>query len=174
MAPKGADRRTFLTGAAGTITAVSVAGCLGGAEPEDDEPEPGLDQAEALEGDTSPDVWRDVEAIQFDGYVGGWLGLEPAAIDHVENPTLVLVEGREYELTWENKDGIHHNIAFWDADREVVEDYSTDGNDVVGERETLVFEATPEMDTYRCEYQPVGQKGDVEILDHADEPDDAE
>ncbi|ADB59176.1 hypothetical protein Htur_0275 [Haloterrigena turkmenica DSM 5511] len=161
---RGTDRRAVLSTVAGAVAAVSVAGCLGGADSEDDEPEPGLDQATAVEGDTDPEAWRDVESLRFDGYVGGWLGLEPSAIEGVENPTLVLVEGREYEVTWENKDGIHHNFAFWDEDREVVEDYSTDGTDVEGERETLVFEATPEMDTYRCEYQPAGQKGPVELI----------
>ena len=164
MAPNSADRRTFLAGAAGTLTAVSVAGCLGGVERDDSEPEPGLDQATAVEGDTDPEAWRDVETLRFDGYVGGWLGLEPDAIHLVENPTLVLVEGREYEVTWENQDGIHHNFAFWDENRDVVDGYSTDGTDVEGERETLTFEATPEMDTYRCEYQPAGQKGPVEII----------
>lgn len=165
MAPNSADRRTVLSTVAGAAAAVSVAGCLGGSEESaDDEPEPELDQATAAEGDTDPAAWRDVEALRFDGYVGGWLGVEPAAIEGVENPTLVLVEGREYEVTWENKDGIHHNFAFWDENREVVEDYSTDGTDVEGERETLAFEATPEMDTYRCEYQPAGQKGPVTLI----------
>ena len=164
---RGADRRTVLSTVAGAAAAVSLAGCLGGSEDSADdesEPEPVLDEATAVEGATDPSAWRDVETLRFDGYVGGWLGLEPSAIERIENPTLVLVEGREYEVTWENQDGIHHNFAFWDENREVVEDYSTDGTDVVGERETLAFEATPEMDTYRCEYQPVRQKGSVEIL----------
>lgn len=169
MAPNSADRRTFLAGVAGTVPAVSVAGCLGDEASEDDEPEPDLDEATSLDGDTDPDAWRDVESLRFDGYVGGWLGLEPDAIHRVENPTLVLVDGREYEVTWENQDGIHHNFAFWDENRDVVEDYSTDGNEIVGERETLAFEATPEMDTYRCEYQPVGQKGDVMLLEPTDD-----
>ena len=162
---RGADRRTVLSSIAGAAAAVSVAGCLGEREgPAEDDPEPTVDRATALEADTDPGAWRDVAELRFDGYVGGWLGLEPAAIERVENPTLVLVEGREYEVTWENMDGIHHNFAFWDENREVVNDYSTDGTDVEGERETLAFEATPEIDTYRCEYQPVGQKGDVEII----------
>lgn len=163
-------RRSFLRGL-GTTTALALAaGCLSGADEDgaSDEPEPVVDVAEATEGETDPDAWRDVATIRFDGYVGGWLGLEPAPIELVENPTLVLLEGREYELTWMNQDGIHHNVAFWDEDREVVDGYSTDGTDVVGERETLAFEATTEMDTYRCEYQPAGQRGDVRVLDPAE------
>ena len=158
-------RRQFFAGV-GAVAATTIAGCLsGGGGSEDDDPEPVVDAADSLEGDTDPDAWRDVEEIRFDGWVGGWVGLEPAAIDRVENPTLVLFEGREYELTWENQDGVHHNVAFWDADRDVIADYSTPGNETVGESETLSFEATAEMETYRCEYQPAGQLGDVVIVD---------
>ena len=164
MHSSGLDRRTLLAGGA-TLAAVALAGCL---EDDDErEPEPVVDAAESLEGETDPDAWQDVESIRFDGWVGGWVGVEPAAIDRVENPTLVLVEGREYELTWENMDGVHHNFAFWDTDREVVDDYTTDGNEAEGATETLVFEATPEMATYRCEYQQEGQVGDVEILENS-------
>lgn len=163
--PYSTDRRTLLSGIAGSLTAASVAGCLGQRPDDDEDPEPVVDAAESLEGDTDPDAWADVDEIRFDGYVGGWVGVEPPAIDRVENPTLVLVEGRAYEITWENMDGVHHNIAFWDEDREVVEDYSTDGNETVGETETLAFEATPEMETYRCEYQQERQFGDVVILE---------
>ena len=160
----GAHRRRFLSGVLGTVTIASLAGCTSGEDDRNDEPEPVVDEADAIEGDTDPEAWRDVEVLRFDGWVGGWVGLEPPAIERVENPTLVLVEGRSYELTWENRDGVHHNFAFWDVDENVVRDYSTDGTDVEGERETLTFEATPEMETYHCEYQPAGQWGEVEIL----------
>lgn len=163
-------RRTVLAGLGATAVS-SLAGCLsgsdgsdGGSGDEERDEEPVVDAAETTVGNTDPEAWRDVTEIRFDGYVGGWLGLAPAAIELVENPTLVLVEDREYELTWTNQDGIHHNIAFWDEDRNVVNDYSTPGNETAGESETLVFGATPEMDTYRCEYQPAGQLGDVRLL----------
>ena len=169
MHSSGVDRRTLLAGSA-TLAAVVLGGCL---EDDDErEPEPVVDAAESLEGETDPDAWRDVESIRFDGWVGGWVGVEPAAIDRVENPTLVLVEGREYELTWENMDGVHHNFAFWDTDREVVHEYATDGNEEEGKTETLGFEATPEMATYRCEYQQEGQVGDVEVLENTTDSDD--
>lgn len=166
MASNRTGRRSFLRGIGATTALALAAGCLSGSGEDGaaDESEPVVDVAEATAGETDPDAWRDVATIRFDGYVGGWLGIAPAAIELVENPTLVLVEGREYELTWTNQDGIHHNIAFWDEDREVVEDYSTPGNETMGKRETLAFEATPEMDTYRCEYQPAGQLGDVRLV----------
>ncbi|AEH35988.1 hypothetical protein [Halopiger xanaduensis] len=169
-------RRAVVAGLGATAVA-SLAGCLSGSDggggsggsdgdsgDDGSDEEPVVDAAETTVGNTDPDAWRDVAELRFDGYVGGWLGLEPAPIELVENPTLVLVEGGEYELTWTNQDGIHHNIAFWDEDREVVRDYSTPGNETLGERETLAFEATPEMDTYRCEYQPAGQLGDVRLV----------
>ena len=164
--PERTSRRAVLGGFAGLCTAASVAGCLGEDDDDnaDDDPEPVVDAAEELEGETDPEAWADVETIRFDGYVGGWVGVEPTAVDRVENPTLVLREGEEYELVWENMDGVHHNIAFWDADEEVVEDYSSDGNETVGETESLAFRATPEMETYRCEYQRDGQRGDVVIV----------
>ncbi|MDQ2050899.1 hypothetical protein RBH26_10435 [Natronolimnohabitans sp. A-GB9] len=165
MASHDIDRRTVLAGVGSTLSAVAVAGCLGGDDEDGDEPV--VDAAESLEGETDPDAWRDVDEIRFDGHVGGWVGVYPPAIDRVENPTLVLVDGREYELTWENMDGVHHNVAFWDDDREVVDEYSTDGNEIVGETETLVFEATPEMETYRCEYQQERQRGDVIVIDES-------
>ncbi|AXR79771.1 hypothetical protein [Natrarchaeobaculum sulfurireducens] len=163
------DRRTLLAGGA-TLATIALVGCL--EDDDEDEPEPVVDAAESLEEETDPDAWHEVESIRFDGWVGGWVGVEPDVIDRVENPTLVLVEGREYELTWENMDGVHHNFAFWDADREGVRDYATDGNEEKGETETLRFEATPEMATYRCEYQQEGQVGDVEILENITDSDD--
>ena len=166
MNPNSTGRRTFLSAVAGSLTAVSVAGCLDdGASDDGDEPEPVVDAADSLVGDTDPDAWRAVGEIRFDGYVGGWVGAAPSAIDRVENPTLVLVAGQKYEITWENMDGVHHNIAFWDANRDVVDEYTTEGNEAVGEVETLEFEATPEMENYLCEYQQVGQIGAVRVLD---------
>lgn len=160
------SRRRLLAAASGTITAGVVAGCLSGSE-EADEPEPVVDEALALEGTTDPAAWADVSAIHFDGWVGGWVGIAPEAIYRVENPALVLQEGRSYEFTWVNRDGIHHNLAFWDADREVVRDYSTPGTDVEGATETLTVEAATEMATYRCEYQPAGQVGEVRVVPNA-------
>ncbi|OVE83562.1 cupredoxin domain-containing protein [Natronolimnobius baerhuensis] len=166
MGTNGIGRRAFLAGIGATTAVAVTAGCLGD-DADSTADDPVVDIAETTEGDTDPEAWADVSSIRFDGYVGGWVGRDPAPIELVENPTLVLLEGREYDLTWENQDGMHHNIAFWDADREVVDNYTTDGTDVEGERETLTFEATAEMATYRCEYQQEGQRGDVTVLKSA-------
>ncbi|MFC4436260.1 MULTISPECIES: hypothetical protein [Natrialbaceae] len=170
MAPNVADRRTFLSGAAATVATASVAGCLRGEDESDggDESEPIVDVAETIEGDTSPEAWREVERIRFDGYVGGWVGVEPSHIDRVENPTLVLFEGRPYEITWENRDNVKHNLAIYDAEEQLVDEYATDVVADVGGTETLAFTATDEMETYICEHQPAIQLGDIEIVDDAD------
>ena len=164
MTARGTGRRRFLSGLAATTALPLVAGCLGDTD-EDDADEPVVDAAETTATDTDPDRWTDVTEIRFDGWVGGWVGVAPEPIDRVENPTLVLVAGREYELAWENMDGVHHNVAFWDENHDVIRDYSTPGNEIEGEIEGLRFEATPEMETYRCEYQQARQRGDVIVLD---------
>lgn len=160
--PTGPSRRQLLA----TLGATPLlAGCLQSGESPAPANEPVVDVAETRETDTDPDRWRDVSQIVLDGWVGGWVGREPDVIDRVENPTLVLVDGREYTLEWTNFDEVHHNFSLWDADREIVDDVSTPGTDEHGEGETVTFDATPEIATYRCEYQQAGQFGEVEVID---------
>ncbi len=165
MATHETGRRRFLSGVGATAGVVVAVGCLGGSEEDDESDEPVVDVAQTTQTDTDPEAWTDVWDIRFDGYVGGWVGLHPDPIDRVENPTLVLVGGREYEFTWENMDGVHHNIALLDANEEVVNDYSTPGLTTEGKQETLRFEASPEMEHYRCEYQPAVQNGEIVVID---------
>lgn len=167
MAPNVADRRAFLSGMTATLATASLAGCLSGEDEGDgdDESDPIVEEAEAIEGDTDPDLWRDVAEIHLEGYVGGWVGVEPAHIDRVENPTLVLFEGRTYEISWENRDNMKHNLAIWNADDERVEEHATDVVDDQGGTETLAFTPTAEMSIYICEHQPGIQRGDLEIVD---------
>ncbi|MFU8868689.1 hypothetical protein [Natronococcus sp.] len=163
----GATRRRFLSSAAVTLGGVLVAGCAGREEGDGDtheDPEPIVDEAETLENDTDPDAWRDVGEIRLDAYVGGWVGVEPAHVDRVENPTLVLFEGRSYEITIANRDNVKHNLAIWDAEDERVEEYATDVVAATGTTETLSFTATDAMTTYICEHQPRIQLGDLEVV----------
>jgi hypothetical protein len=164
MAAVGATRRRLIS-TLGTAGAVLVAGCVGSEEEaEDDGDEPIVDEAETLENDTDPDAWRDVEEIRLDAYVGGWVGVDPPHVDRVENPTLVLFEGRSYEITVENRDNVKHNLAIWDAADERIEEYATSVVADVGSVETLAFTATDEMATYICEHQPRIQLGDLEVV----------
>ncbi|WP_049912549.1 hypothetical protein [Natrialba hulunbeirensis] len=175
-------RRRALAGIGGAAAITSSAGCLGlGTEPEsegdspdtdangtestDDDSDPVTDAAETTVTDTDPDTWAGVSTIRLDAYVGGWVGVEPPHIDRVENPTLVLVDGREYELTGENQDSVKHNLAIHDESGTVVDDLSSPIIATPGETETLRFEASHEMVTYICEHQPVIQLGDIRVVD---------
>ena len=169
MAAVGPTRRDVLSTLV-TAGTVFVAGCVGSDERTDDGDEPIVDEADALENDTDPDAWRDVAEIRLDAYVGGWVGVEPPHIDRVENPTLVLFEGRSYEITVENRDNVKHNLAIWDAEDERVEEYATDVVATTGTTETLSFTATDGMATYICEHQPGIQRGDLEVVDEAGDP----
>jgi hypothetical protein len=167
MSSNGTARRRFLSSVAVALGSVLAAGCVGredGDDGTDEDSEPIVDEAETLENDTDPDAWRDVEEIRLDAYVGGWVGVEPAHVDRVENPTLVLFEGRSYEITVENKDNVKHNLAIWDGADERVGEYATDVVADTGTTETLSFTATDAMTTYICEHQPRIQLGDLEVV----------
>ncbi|WIV67836.1 cupredoxin domain-containing protein [Natrialbaceae archaeon AArc-T1-2] len=127
--------------------ALTTAGCLGSSDATDDEP------------------WEDVHEIELDGLSSNWIGVSPDHIDGVENPTLRLVAGREYDLTWTNADGAAHNVAMLDEDGDVVEDYETDLVGDIGERQTLTFTATDEIVEYYCEPHPTNMRGSVDIVD---------
>ncbi len=99
----------------------------------------------------------------LDGFTAGWEGIEPAPIEGETNPTLVLTEGVEYDLVWENADGQPHNIEIHDGDGEVVGDYSTEIVEAEGERQTLTIEATAEMAEYVCVVHPTTMVGPIEI-----------
>lgn len=109
------------------------------------------------------DDWAEVDEIVLDGFTAGWEGIEPAPIEGETNPTLVLTEGVEYDLVWENADGQPHNIEIHDGDGEVVGDYSTEIVEAEGERQTLAIEATAEMAEYVCVVHPTTMVGPIEI-----------
>ncbi|WP_323172855.1 hypothetical protein [Natrialba sp. PRR66] len=174
MASNRSGRRAFVARAGPAVVGAVSAGCLGwgnnstgDAETDagTDESEPVVDVAETTTNDTDPDTWASVSTIRLDAFVGGWVGVEPAHIDRVENPTLVLLEGREYEFTCENQDNVKHNLAIYDAAEEVVNELATGVVADRGETASLTVEATAEMTTYICEHQPVIQRGEIEVID---------
>ena len=132
--------------------------------PDDETPTPDEDETPTPEENGEPAIdeeWQDVDEIVLEGWTAGWVGVEPAAIEAEENPTLVLVEGREYSITWENMDGQPHDIQLWDEDgAEIV---GTEIMDEEGETQTLDFEATAEMVEYICTVHPTTMVGDVEV-----------
>ena len=150
MKKDAVSRRTLLAASAGVAATPFVAGCLGSDEngSADDGRDPGGD---VVEEELDSSAWEDVTEIELEGYTRNWVGVDPSMIAGITNPTLVLIEGNEYSLTWENADGAPHNIAIWDEDDAVVDGLSTRMVRDRGERQTLEFVATPEMHQYVCE-----------------------
>lgn len=116
---------------------------------------------ESNESEEAADEWGDTEEIVLSGYVSEWLGLEPNVIDQEENPTLVLYEGREYDVTWQNEDGREHSLAIMNEDDEYFQ--ATEFVDEEGESVTMTFVAIPELSSYICENHPDTMTGDIEI-----------
>ncbi len=112
-------------------------------------------------GAVDPSAWEGVEEIYLDGYTEAWEGVAPEPIQGEQNPTLVLFEGNQYALTWENRDGALHDFTLWDDNQEALE--STEQIDQQGETLTLEFEATQEMAQYVCTVHPNTMIGDVQI-----------
>ncbi|MHC3439470.1 plastocyanin/azurin family copper-binding protein [Natrialbaceae archaeon A-gly3] len=110
------------------------------------------------------------EEIELGGQTSGWIGQSPEEIADERNPTLRLLEGQEYVLTWENLDGIGHNFIIEDEDGEnIVETDIISGS---GETQTVEFTATAEMHEYYCAPHPTSMRGDVEVVDDEPEPEE--
>ena len=148
------SRRTALklTGAA-TATAL-VAGCS-----DDDDNGNGNGDEEGESFDIEPGT-----TIVLYGDTAGWEGVEPSEIDGVQNPTLVLEEGEEYEIGWEEGDGQSHNIEIRDEDDQVVDDLATDEtNDTEPDDQFIDFEASEEMVDYVCLPHDTAMRGSIEV-----------
>ena len=144
----GFSRRTFVKLAAGSTAATLLAGCSS------DDGDDG--------GDVDPDDWEDVDEIRLTGHTtDGWTGIEPEVIDGVSNPTLLLFEGREYDLAWENEDGVTHNLELRDDGESTLEETEYVGDQ--GETTSITFEATEEMVTYVCNPHPNDMAGRIEV-----------
>ncbi|KDE59538.1 hypothetical protein EL22_20625 [Halostagnicola sp. A56] len=114
---------------------------------------------------TSPEAWADVEEIRLSATTSRFKGVEPALIEGQENPTLVLTEGQEYVITWENEDGQSHNLELWDENEQVVDGHSTEVMAEKNETRSLEFEATAAMTEYVCRiHVDWGKRGDIEIV----------
>lgn len=141
MRSRGPSRRRFLGAATGVAVTSALAGCLGNG---DDGTDPTADEDD-------PAAWEDVREIRLMGYTRGWVGDEPELIDGITNPTIVLFEGEEYEITWENGDGGRHNIEIWDEEDAVVDGLATDLVTQRGATQSIQFTASPEAHQYVCE-----------------------
>lgn len=138
----GPSRRTFLVGAAATGALFGGMGL-------------GYGRQEATN-------------IRLDGEASGWVGVEPASIEGETNPTLELQAGTTYSLTWENADGLPHNVNIETENDE--HPVSTEIMDQEGETQTVEFTATTEMAEYYCEVHPESMRGDVEVSEATETP----
>ena len=151
--PTSRRRALALSGAALTV---GIAGC---SVPDgDDETSPG-------EYELRREDWEDVDEIALNGFTNGWIGVEPDVIEGVKNPTLLLFEGTEYEIRWENRDGIRHNLALRDDDGDLVHNYETEYVRNRGDTASLTFDATPELHSYICDPHPRSMIGYIETVE---------
>lgn len=123
-----------------------------GANEAGDDPRTAEDQA------LEPDDWAAVDEIVLEGLTGGWIGVEPDPIAGVENPTLLLFEGQEYTIGWEQGDGAMHNVQLRDGDGEVIAE-----TDLDDEGASLTVEATAALESYVCEPHANRMAGRLEI-----------
>ncbi|QCS42283.1 PQQ-dependent sugar dehydrogenase [Natrinema versiforme] len=104
--------------------------------------------------------------IELGGRTSGWLGVSPEPIADERNPTLQLVAGEEYTLTWENQDGAGHNFII-EGESEGENYVATDVLADAGETQTVEFTAEEGMSTYYCGPHPQSMRGDIEFVDDA-------
>ncbi|MFC6991662.1 plastocyanin/azurin family copper-binding protein [Haladaptatus sp. GCM10025707] len=135
--------RRRLLQSSGLLFVAATAGCTGG----------GSDDGG---GDGAP-----AASFTLGGETSGWQGQSPDEIAETTNPTLQLTAGETYELTWENLDGMEHELIIEDGSRSELE--ATESNDEKGATESITFEATSEMASYYCEYHPEQMRGSVEV-----------
>ena len=144
-----------IAGAAALAT--TLAGCGGGGGGN------GGDGGNGGGGGGDASEWEGVSEIELGGQTGGWQGQSPSQIEGEENPTLVLFEGEQYTVTWENLDGAEHNFELRNEDDQVVDDHSTELMGEEGETQSHEFEATSEMAQYVCQPHQGTMRGDIQI-----------
>ncbi len=98
---------------------------------------------------------------RFGGEVAGWQGRAPSAIEGQVNPTMQLEAGTEYEVVWENIDGLPHDFVIQDDQGERIT-----GTEIMSEEgatRSFTFTASEEMARYICTVHPTSMVGDVEV-----------
>src|SRR6056297_2346065 len=100
--------------------------------------------------------------IELGGQISGWVGQSPESIADERNPTLQLVQGETYTLTWENLDGAGHNFAIENEAGD--EDFlATEIVSGTGETQTVEFTAEEGMAQYYCQPHASSMRGDIEF-----------
>ncbi|WP_121820363.1 cupredoxin domain-containing protein [Halostella salina] len=132
-----ASRRGVLTATAAALAVPAVVGARS-----------------ATEADTQTETFRLASDLD------GWRGVAPAAIEGEMNPTLSLTPGEEYEIVWENADGVSHNLYVEDGSGDAVASTETVGEE--GATRSVTFTATEAVATYRCRIHG-SMTGDVQV-----------
>lgn len=138
------DRRSVLALAGAAVTA--LAGCTDGGYGG---------------GNGTGDDGQGPTTIELGGETAGWTGRAPASIEGTTNPTLQLTVGQTYELTWENLDGVEHELIIENGDGKQLA--ATESASQTGATRSLTFTANEEMASYYCEYHPQSMRGDVAV-----------
>ena len=173
-------RRTIVKVSGASLATALVAGCggSGGGETttggageettsggeettgETETAETGTAETETAETGTA-ETATPAESYVLGGKVSGWQGQEPEAIAGETNPTLSLQAGTTYEITWENLDGMEHELIVESESGEELA--ATESASEQGATRSLTFEATSEAASYYCEYHPESMRGDVSV-----------
>ncbi|MFC4540669.1 plastocyanin/azurin family copper-binding protein [Halosolutus amylolyticus] len=188
------SRRATIRLAGASASAALLAGCLDSYDadaPADDTDPGGTGDDEEDDSDDATDAEDDESdgadaadaddptEILLEARISGWVGVEPAPIVGVENPTLDLAAGDTYRLDWVQGDGQTHNLQLVDADGRVVDDLRTPlTSDPEAESEPLEFTATDELAGYHCDPHANTMRGAIEVgsesfSDDADGDEDA-
>ena len=113
------------------------------------------------EASTILSVSEQATQVTIESSVDGWVGVEPAEIEGQTNPTIDLVSGDPYAFTWNNVDGIPHDLTIRNAAGDVLLQTETVGQS--GTSRTLEFTPTEEMVEYLCTVHPQAMVGDLAI-----------
>ncbi|WP_235847785.1 plastocyanin/azurin family copper-binding protein [Natronorubrum thiooxidans] len=93
----------------------------------------------------------------------GWEGESPDSIMGTSNPTLVLIDGKNYTIGWNEGDGAMHNLEIRDAEGNVGYGLKTDLSSEGGDDQFLEFTANAAMDHYVCQPHSTTMVGDIQI-----------
>ncbi|WP_226481551.1 DUF7537 family lipoprotein [Natrinema amylolyticum] len=101
--------------------------------------------------------------IELSAQTVAWVGVAPAGIADLENPTLVLESGESYEIGWSEGNGMPHNIQLRDGNGDVVDDHETDVVTESAAGQWIEFTASEELAAYACEPHQSTMNGDIEV-----------
>lgn len=163
------SRRTAVRTAA-VACAAGLAGCgAPGSDPTEEGTPPVDDEEHDPEGDPDEEhdldeeEWSGVTEITLEAYDEGWEGVEPEVIEGDLNPTFLLEDGVEYEVSFEIGDDEPHNLAFEAGGEEVLT--ATETVEGEGEGASLQVEASEDLERYVCEVHRDSMEGTIQLMD---------